>query len=316
MVLKWSMVDTPNRRSLHSTPTPKGGGVVFAIVLPVSLLALSLFRHEHVSLFLVVAIAVISITYLGWLDDRHDISPTVRLAVQFSVAGIVIYLLGPFRVIQFGGVSIETTLMLVVVSLFWLVWMINLYNFMDGIDGIATGQAIIAGATLNLWFVYNGDIEFGSICLIVASIGLGFLVWNWSPARIFLGDAGSTALGIFFGLCALVGVNQHHIPIGAFVLLFGVFLGDATFTLLMRLLRGENIAMAHRSHLYQRLAGMGYSHGQVAASVMVICLFMAVMATMVAVDLNPIWVWYMLGGLALLGSFMVIWVKEIAYSRS
>jgi len=316
MVLRWAMMDMPNQRSLHSSPIPKGGGVVFVIVLSMALLVFSLLWPEQLTLFLVVAIAVTSVSYLGWLDDRYDISPHVRLTVQFSIAGVIVYLLGPFKVIQFGDVVIGATLLLTIVSLFWLVWLINLYNFMDGIDGIATGQAVIAATTLSFWFVYSGDVGFGLICLLVSTIGLGFLVWNWSPARIFLGDVGSTALGIFFGLSALVGVNQYHIPIGAFILLLGVFLGDATFTLLRRLLKGENLAKAHRSHLYQRLVEMGYSHGQVTAGVMGICIFMAVAATMVAMNLSPLWLWYMLGGLVLLGGFLTVLVKEKARSRS
>ena len=316
MIVKWAMVDIPNRRSLHYTPTPKGGGVVFAIILSVTLFVLSLFRPEQLSLFLVVAIAVTPISYLGWLDDRYDISPSVRLTVQFVIASIIIYLVGPFNVIQPEFMAIEIELVLVVMSLLWLVWMINLFNFMDGIDGIVTGQTIIAAVTLNFWFIYYGDIEFGFIYLIVISTGLGFLVWNWSPARIFLGDVGSTSLGMFFGLCAMVGVNQYHIPMGAFVLLFGVFMGDATFTLLRRLLKGENLTQAHRSHLYQRLVEMGYSHGQVSAGVLIVCLFMAVMATMVAVELSPLWAWYVLGGLVLSGSVMVVLAKENAQSRS
>ncbi len=315
LALDQSILDIPNKRSSHKLSTPKGGGVVFAIVLSVVLLVLSLFRHEQLPFFLVVSIAVISISYLGWLDDRYDISPCARLPLQFGLAGLIIYLFGPFKVIQFGVMSIDATLFLVVVSLFWLVWMINLYNFMDGIDGLATGQAIIAAVTLDLWFIYSGGIEFGLICLVVASIGLGFLVWNWFPARIFLGDVGSTTLGMFFGFCTLVGVNQYNMPTDAFVLLFGVFLGDATFTLMRRLLKGENIAKAHRSHLYQRAVKLGYSHGQVAASVMILCIFMAVMATMVVVGLSPLWLWYLLGGLALLGSAMVILAKEIGHTE-
>jgi Fuc2NAc and GlcNAc transferase len=145
-------------------------------------------------------------------------------------------------------------------SVLGIVWAINLYNFMDGIDGIAAAEAIVAslaGAGLLLW---QGQGDLASISLIVAGASAGFLVWNWEPARIFMGDVGSGFLGFVFGTLALASERRGAMPALVWILLLGLFFGDATVTLLRRMLRGERWFEAHSNHAYQRLVRAGLRH--------------------------------------------------------
>ncbi len=193
------------------------------------------------------------------LDDRYGIPAKIRMlvhlwaAVSLSVAGFTPdHLDLPGLTLSLSGTIV------VLLTLLFTVWMINLYNFMDGMDGFAGGMTVIGFATL-AW-LGRGDAGFTAFCLTVAAAAAGFLVYNFPPAKIFLGDVGSTTLGFLAAACSLWGDKAGLFPLWVAVLVFSPFIVDATVTLLCRLLRGEKVWEAHRSHYYQRLVLLGWGH--------------------------------------------------------
>ena len=158
--------------------------------------------------------------------------------------------------------------------------MANLYNFMDGIDGISAVESLILGATTSYWFAISGVASMAIICIAVAGASVGFMRWNWSPAKIFMGDVGSLALGAFFAIIAIIGTTRLDIPFLAFLILYAVYLADSGVTLLHRIIKKEKWWQAHRSHFYQRAVQSGFSHAQVSLSVMALNIIFAVLASL------------------------------------
>jgi len=256
-------LDIPNDRSSHTQPTPRGGGLAFilafAITTPISLIpSLHLTSTlDPISLWLTLTPLVI----VGCIDDRGNVSAWVRYLVQLTVAGIAITCFGYFRIpggeaLGIGGQIIAVTLTIIGITAF-----INFYNFMDGLDGL-----VASVSTLQLTFLafYLQQPLF----LLLSGAVLGFLYWNWSPAKIFMGDAGSTILGASIAIALLNTDNLAQAGTAIAVTL--PLLGDAIYTICCRLIRGENIFKAHRTHLYQRLQQSGWSHSQVALTYLLV----------------------------------------------
>lgn len=249
------IVDIPNARSSHSVPTPRGGGVaIVAAVLVVSALELGTVEKSPNRLFVFLGTAVVLLTSVGWLDDRG--SMPVRLRLWAHVAcGIPVALLVN-RIAPLPG---SANIAWLAWWFFWTVSSINIVNFMDGIDGMVASQGVVYGLFLSA--LLPSDMAGARFGLILAAACLGFLVWNWAPAKIFMGDAGSGPLGLFFvigGALALQGVRAPLV----FVPLYPLYL-DALMTLIRRFRRGEKLTAAHRSHLYQRLANERAGHAVV-----------------------------------------------------
>ncbi|WP_092197671.1 MULTISPECIES: glycosyltransferase family 4 protein [unclassified Pseudomonas] len=245
-----SLIDVPNARSSHTAPTPRGGGV--AIVLCFCAAVAASFSLEILPLNLVVALlgsgALVAI--LGFLDDHGHIAARWRLLGHFIAALWALYWIGGLAPLSMFGVNLELGILGYVVAAFFLVWMLNLYNFMDGIDGIASVEAITACVSAALLGWLHSDSNLVGP-LLLASAVLGFLCWNYPPAKIFMGDAGSGFLGITLGIFALQSAWISSDLFFAWLILLGVFIVDATVTLIRRLLRGEKVYEAHRSHAYQ-----------------------------------------------------------------
>ncbi|QQZ40465.1 glycosyltransferase family 4 protein [Pseudomonas sp. SK3(2021)] len=246
-----SLIDIPNARSSHSVPTPRGGGV--AIVLAFLLASGFLFFAGIISssAFLAIAGAGAAIAVIGFMDDHGHIAARWRLLGHFGAAGWLLFWLGGLPAIELWGVSFNLGWLGHVLALFYLVWLLNLYNFMDGIDGIASLEAICVclGACLLYWIAGLESLIWAPLLLAVAVVG--FLCWNFPPARIFMGDAGSGFLGIVLGGLSMQAAWASAPMLWAWLILLGVFIVDATFTLFRRLLRGDKIYEAHRSHAYQ-----------------------------------------------------------------
>lgn len=302
------LLDRPNERSSHQKPTPKGGGI--AIVVPL-MLACLWFAVERPELLLLVGLLVV-LTVLGWFDDHHELAVRPRLAIQFSVCLVAILIWGAVKEVDFGPLHLNWAVLMWPLTLLFMVWFINLYNFMDGIDGIAGVESLTGGLTLAVWFRLSGQVELSLICLTVAGATLGFLFYNWSPAKIFLGDTGSVTLGGFFVIMGLIGANEAGISVLAFMLLFGVFIFDATVTLARRWWRGEKLSQAHRSHFYQHAVQKGYTHAQVSTSVLALNIILAMLASLVFTQHSFQLLWF-LTGLVLLGvtAFFVSRLPEI-----
>lgn len=260
------MMDVPNERSSHSVPTPRMGGV------PMVVAALSCFSvwmacqsggsRPGIGLAGCLLFAV-SMFLLGFRDDLSDLSPRFRFFVQLTGAAAVLAFVVPISLaVRIGSISVPVWAWFPA-SVLWVVWMLNLYNFMDGIDGLAGGEALLASIFFSGVFALHGEPAWAAANLLIASAAAGFLVFNWHPARVFMGDAGSAFLGAFYGIQSVVAGAGTEIPFLLFVFPFCNFILDTTGTLLRRALRGEKWYRPHRTHWYQRMTAYGYSHASV-----------------------------------------------------
>ena len=265
-----NIIDTPNERSSHSVPTPRGGGLAIVIAFYAALLALYFSGQLHSSVFIGL-LGLSSIAVIGFIDDHDHIPARYRLVVHFAAAAWSCYWLGVIPLSL--GDSALLTYLAWGTSLFYLVWLLNLYNFMDGIDGIATTEAItvLAGAALLMFLNQRIDGILVVMLILIAAL-LGFLLWNWPPAKIFMGDVGSAFLGILIASLSLVTANNGSLDFSIWLILLAVFITDATYTLLVRLFRGEKVYQAHRSHAYQYLSRQ-YGHKLVTTGVLLINAF-------------------------------------------
>ncbi|MEQ8392576.1 MAG: glycosyltransferase family 4 protein [Thalassospira sp.] len=258
-----AILDMPNHRSSHAVPTPRGGGLGVTPLLII--LVAVVFIHTGVSTishWLMLAAAA-GLGLLSWLDDRHDLSAAVRFALQFIAVIIGVFALD--KPVLGGMVPVWLDHVLVVFA--W-VWFINLFNFMDGIDGISGIEAGSIGLGVFILALLVPLPEFigsGYIGLGITAIMIGFLIWNWHPAKLFLGDVGSIPLGFILGWVLLDIASKGAWAIA--LILPSYYLFDATFTLIKRALRREKIWQAHREHFYQQATQRGLSHAKVSAMI-------------------------------------------------
>src|SRR5882724_3673988 len=253
-----AVLDRPNERSSHAVPTPRGGGIaLIGAVLVVWLGLIVTGRIERT--LLVIAAAALALAIVSWIDDLRGLSPALRLGAQVAAVAAWMGTLPPGAVFQ-GW--LPPALDMAASGLLWL-WFVNLFNFMDGIDGIAGSEAVAIGAALVLFASVGAtrDPDLALLAASVAAASLGFLAWNWSPARIFMGDVGSVPLGYLLGFLMLGVASGGAWKIALILPLY--FLADATLTLLRRLIRGEKVWQAHREHFYQRAVQQGLSHAAV-----------------------------------------------------
>jgi UDP-N-acetylmuramyl pentapeptide phosphotransferase/UDP-N-acetylglucosamine-1-phosphate transferase len=272
-----TILDHPTDRSSHDIPTPRGGGIaVLAALLPAWLLSSMLFPGAPNGLVIIVGIALI-LAVVSWIDDLRGLGAATRLLVQaicVVAALVVVPLPGPV----FGG-WLPPAVDLILTALIWL-WFINLFNFMDGIDGITGVQT--AGIGIGVFVaakIGKFDAAWLALGLTTAAAAIGFLRWNWHPAKIFLGDVGSVTLGFLLGWLLLVLAAMGY-PAPAIILPM-YYIVDASLTLIRRTVRGENIWKPHREHFYQLAVQSGLRHDQVSGLIAASCLFMVAL-TMVA----------------------------------
>ena len=259
------MLDYANERSSHFAPTPRGGGI--AVTGSVLLAWIALHREGMAgSSAIAIALGTALLAAVSWIDDLRGLSPGVRLMAQGAAVTIGILVLPDTR----NGLEawLGPTLYFAAVGLVWI-WWINLFNFMDGIDGLASSEAVAIGGGLLLFAGIGdgGDAETALLAAGITGAAVGFLVWNWAPARIILGDVGSTPLGYLLGFLLLALAVRGHWKIALILPLY--FLADATITLARRMLRGERIWQAHREHYYQRAVRSGLGHVAVVKRVIV-----------------------------------------------
>jgi Fuc2NAc and GlcNAc transferase len=272
------LLDIPNNRSSHTVPTPRGGGLAIVIVLLMSGVVSLFLPQAPIDVLVCLLLATLAFSLLGWQDDKHDLPASVRFLIQLLIA---VFASGWLLWAAVPGYSTSFALLaLLLLSTLWIAWMANLYNFMDGIDGISAVESLILGATTSYWFAISGVASMAIICIAVAGASVGFMRWNWSPAKIFMGDVGSLALGAFFAIIAIIGTTRLDIPLLAFLILYAVYLADSGVTLLHRIIKKEKWWQAHRSHFYQRAVQSGFSHAQVSLSVMALNIIFAVLASL------------------------------------
>ena len=268
-----SIIDMPTARSSHTIPTPRGGGVAIVISFLISLPLLLMWDVVASNTVWALFGAGALIAVIGFLDDHGHIAARWRLLGHFSAAAWVLYWLGGFPGLTVFGLTISVSWVGNVLAAFYLVWMLNLYNFMDGIDGLASVEALSTclGACLIYWLAGYAGLIWLPFLLSMAV--LGFLFWNFPPARIFMGDAGSGFLGMILGGLSLQAAWHSTDLLWVWLILLGVFIVDATFTLFRRLINGCKVYEAHRSHAYQFASRQVGSHLPVTLSILAINVF-------------------------------------------
>ncbi|MBV5277931.1 MAG: glycosyltransferase family 4 protein [Campylobacteraceae bacterium] len=254
IAIKKSLLSIPNERSSHLTPTPHGGGIAIAMTWFFGLLYLFTCKEIDTQLFSALMVGVV-LSLVSFLDDLYELSPQKRLLTQAFVSIVGLYLLGGFTKIDIGFFVIENQIVTNGLAFLGIMWFINLYNFLDGIDGYAGSEAVFLGVAG--WMLFGGNYF-----LVLVVCVLGFLVWNWHKAKIFMGDVGSTLLGYNVAIFALYTQNNGT-SILVWLILFGLFWFDATLTLFRRYKNGEKLSLAHKKHAYQRLTQSGWSHEKV-----------------------------------------------------
>jgi len=237
-------MDQPNQRSLHAHPIPRTGGLALMFGVMLSWLAVQAPMNWMMLPLLVGLLAV------SFLDDLRDLSAAWRFLAHFVVAGIFA-LFGVTHGLNYVGIG---------VLVLTIVWVTNLYNFMDGSDGLAGGMTLFGFGCYAIAAWLAGDVGLTVTTLPIAAAAMAFLLFNFHPAKIFMGDAGSIPLGFLAAALGLLGWQRGDWPLWLPLLVFSPFIVDATVTLLKRLLRGEKVWQAHRSHYYQRLVQMGWGH--------------------------------------------------------
>ena len=258
------ILDTPNERSSHSAPTPRGGGLALIPVILVSWTAVS-WHADMLVLPLVTAIAgAAGLALISWFDDLHGLPPVPRLLAQSIAVALGLYGLESLGPVFQGYLPPAVDLALAGIA--WL-WFVNLFNFMDGIDGISGVEAGSIGIGLALTgALFGGSIASVWMPGLLAAATLGFLVWNWPPAKLFLGDVGSVPLGYLLGFLLLSYAAEGQWAVALILPLY--YLADATITLIRRGMRGAKVWQAHREHFYQRAVQCGTSHALVSLGVL------------------------------------------------
>ena len=265
------LLDVPNERSSHTAPTARGGGIAIVIASAIALLLLGIRGAVEPALIVALLGGGLAVAIAGFIDDRRRLSAKTRLLVHLLAALVALVTLGGLPAIEIGNHLVRFGWGGYLLGTLAIVWVLNLFNFMDGIDGIAAAEALFmvgAGTLLSSVSATGITASYGAI--VFGAACLGFLIWNWAPARIFMGDVGSGYLGYVIAVLAIASARDNPATLLSWLILGGVFFCDATVTLVRRLLRRDRVYEAHRSHAYQRLARRWQSHSRVTIVVMAI----------------------------------------------
>lgn len=287
--LAQGMLDVPNERSSHVDPTPRGGGaaIVLATIGAVSIVAVAGALSWTLALGFAGAGGVVAIA--GFLDDRKHLKRRWRLLAHFVAASVLL--------ISMDGIRATSTFAALhgwpisAIAILYIVWVINLTNFMDGIDGLAASEAVtVAGGGAVLYAIASARSDGWIVPLVLAAAAAGFLIWNRPPARIFMGDVGSGFLGLSFAAMSLYALLVSPSLFWGWIILLGVFLVDASLVVVRRMVRGERVYDAHRTHAYQHAAARWRTHGGVTVAVVAVNIaWLLPLAGLVATDrLGPL----------------------------
>jgi Fuc2NAc and GlcNAc transferase len=262
-----SLLDLPNARSSHSMPTPRGGGLAIVVSFVLLTFAMGIAGLIRPQVGVVVISGALLVALMGFIDDRKSVSARWRFLAHSFAAGWVVWLMDGIPSVPLFGTSFDLGWAGLALAGLYLVWMTNLYNFMDGIDGIAGIEAItvsLGGALC--WWLATGTTQW-PLVLVFAACVAGFLIWNSPPAKIFMGDVGSSFIGMVIGALSLWTAQQHTQVFWCWFILTGCFMVDATTTLVRRVRRGEKFHEAHRCHAYQYASRVHGSHQRVSLAV-------------------------------------------------
>lgn len=297
LVLRYSRalgaIDVPNERSSHQVPTPRGGGLAIVVVVLIGTVVLAAITNMSRLVSAVLIMTGLMVAAVGYADDKYQLRASPRFAVHLLAATILVSML---------AWKAEVPWFAAVLYVVGVAWSINLFNFMDGIDGIAGSQAVfVTGAAAVL-----GGLAAGSpvVTLLILTCGacLGFLLWNWSPAKIFMGDVGSGFLGFWVAALSLILHTDGILSIWTCIILNGLFIADATTTLARRVLSGKRWYEAHRSHAYQHLARQWGSHGRVTILVSIMNVLVILPLAEITTEFPQIAPGVTLAGIVLIGA--------------
>ncbi len=251
------ILDTPNARSSHSVATPSGGGLALMLAFILGLLLAAWIYGAWSKPYVILSMAALVLTTLGFIDDLRGLAMRPRLLVYSLVCiWVSIFLFQPVLTEH-----VPSGLTLILLASGAMLWSLNLYNFMDGIDGIAAMQAVLAccGAAWLSWVSVH-DSDYVMFCLVLAAAHGGFLIWNFPSARLFMGDAGSVPTGFLMAGLAILGMIQGQLNPFCWLVLLAIFITDASWTLVWRMVTGQPFTQPHRLHAYQRLSRHWNSH--------------------------------------------------------
>jgi Fuc2NAc and GlcNAc transferase len=285
LAVRVGLLDHPSERSSHSIPTPRGGGLAIVIAFFLGTAALRIQGLLDPFTFIVLLVGGGAVALIGFADDRASVAAALRLLVHLGAAALAVAILGGLPICARAHCGIAALWFTRIAAFISIAWAINLFNFMDGIDGLAAGEAVFmaaAGGSICMAFSAESGLTAAWFCLGAAS--LGFLAWNWPPARIFMGDVGSGFLGFALAILGLASSRGHIIPVEVWPILGGIFVVDSSVTLIRRMVRGERWFEPHRIHAYQHLSRAWGGHKPVAvlASVINVCWLLP-------------WAWYAAG---------------------
>ena len=284
--LKKDIISNPNTRSLHKHFKPRGGGIVFSLICVFFIGILGFFQILSFEMLMVFGLGAFCAALFGFYDDIYDINALLKLIIQVALS---IWVLVWFDVGELALLSWMPFWLPYILCCFLLVWMINLYNFMDGIDGMAVSGTIFSCFALIITLIITSG--FSTLVIIFSLLlfsCLGFLIYNWPPASIFMGDSGSIFLGYFFGSLIIISLIEGDISFWTWVIVFSYFFGDTHVTIIMRIVLSKKWHKPHRSHAYQNLARILDSHIKVTAGVQVYNIFYILPLAVFSV-IFPVW---------------------------
>ena len=272
--IKRNKFDIPNERSSHQNPTPRGGGVAVVAAFVFGLLALLIRGDIASESFYAIVLPGILVAAIGYLDDLGRVTAArLRLIGHFVAAVIAVYILDGLPPMPVFAETLDIGLVGNIIAVLFLVWMLNLFNFMDGIDSITGVEALTSCLILTIFLINKSETELWQVPALLCAAVIGFLYFNWPPARIFLGDIGSGFIGFTIGTISLVIARSQPLITWAVIILLGVFIVDATVTLIRRLIDKQRISTAHRSHAFQHLANSADRHLKVSLSIAAVNIF-------------------------------------------
>lgn len=303
------MFDIPGPRRSHERPTPRGGGIGFATIFLVAV-ALFIWRFpEDMNLWVGLLGGGFMVAVVGWLDDLRGLGSAIRLSLYGLASLWAVVWAGGLPSVDVGFGTLRLGVFGYIVGWCLTLGFLNIYNFMDGIDGIAAGEGLVVSSAAAVFLALAGDWPLAIACLILSAGLLGFIPWNWHPAKIFMGDVGSNLLGFAFIVLAIASENRGSVPLLVWVILLAVFWVDGGTTFVRRLWKRDPVYLPHRTHAYQRAVQKGYSHAQVTCAVMMIDVLLVglgFLAWHVPIALFPIATGVVVGLLVLFLHFTVI----------
>src|SRR3989338_530486 len=275
--LKKNIVDVPNQRSSHALPTPRGGGLVFVFLFYTVVFILYFTHFIQLKIFMSL-LGGVPIAVIGYCDDVLSVNALWRATIHLLSAIWSIAWLHGVSFLNFNGHIFYAPVLCSILAVFITVWFVNLYNFMDGIDGLAGMEAVFVSFVAGCILISHGFYAISFICFALTFSVLGFLFFNWPPAKIFMGDVGSGFLGFIFADLMWITNNYHQLSFPFWWILLSVFIGDASYTLIYRMIQKKNWKQAHREHAYQRLTQAGVTHKHMTLSIFVINLLICLPA--------------------------------------